>query len=239
VRSRTKRPVDREFVPRPFSDIASVAVDDEVVLARPGGHGAPTRVHVLSGTAPVVWQCFDGVSTVGELVEDVAVAFGADRKAVEGDILDLVQRLGAGGLLQGITEVTTPSPSPLGLAIGSEVPCSGTPPTSRLFIHWDWTCRYCEQLGETLSEAAQSLDNAQVLLVLVTPSLPNRKPAARLTLVSRYVVITSDDDCPIFLGLGTPCAYCVDNCNRVASRLAIGASEVAHLVSIATEIASC
>jgi thiol-disulfide isomerase/thioredoxin/uncharacterized membrane protein YphA (DoxX/SURF4 family) len=70
--------------------------------------GASLSLDVIGG---LVWSCLDGVSTLEEIVDDLAGVFGAPRDQVAVDVLELVRSLGRHGLLVGIApEADAPTP---------------------------------------------------------------------------------------------------------------------------------
>jgi uncharacterized membrane protein YphA (DoxX/SURF4 family)/thiol-disulfide isomerase/thioredoxin len=70
--------------------------------------GASLSLDVIGG---LVWSCLDGVSTLKEIVDDLAGVFGAPREQVAVDVLELVRSLGRHGLLVGIApEADAPTP---------------------------------------------------------------------------------------------------------------------------------
>ena len=91
--------IDLAFSPRHHPEVTTVELDDEAVLydERTG------MAHVLNGTAAVVWSCFDGSVSLGELVGELAEAYAVPAPTIEEDVLSLARRLGAQGLLDGVT----------------------------------------------------------------------------------------------------------------------------------------
>ena len=62
---------DHSSRPRVADDVAWALVDNEVVAFEAMG----PAVHLLSASAAMLWQCFDGTTTISELASDVAAAF--------------------------------------------------------------------------------------------------------------------------------------------------------------------
>lgn len=60
----------------------------------------------LDRIGSLVWASLDGVATVGELVADLADAFGVSAEAVRADVDDLVARLSELGLVTEETDVS-------------------------------------------------------------------------------------------------------------------------------------
>lgn len=91
--------IDLAFSPRHHPEVTTVELDDEAVL-----YDERTGVaHVLNGTAAVVWSCFDGSVSLGELVAELAEAYAVPAATIEEDVLSLARRLGGQGLLDGVT----------------------------------------------------------------------------------------------------------------------------------------
>ncbi|HET9441890.1 MAG TPA: PqqD family protein [Acidimicrobiales bacterium] len=90
--------IDTAHVPVPAPEVASVELDGETVLY----HEITRMTHILSPVATVVWSCFDGSVSIGQLAAELADAYGAPRETVEGDVVTLARELGAQGLLDGV-----------------------------------------------------------------------------------------------------------------------------------------
>ncbi len=78
--------VNSSAVFEPAAGVASVAIGDEVVVHRV----APPDSFVLNTTAGLLWQCLDGKSSLGDILDDLAAAFGADRVEVEKGCVPIV-----------------------------------------------------------------------------------------------------------------------------------------------------
>lgn len=76
----------RAAVFRPAAGVAWVPIGDEVVVYRV----APPDSFVLNATAGLLWQCLDGASRLDEILDDLALAFEADRAEVEKDCVPVV-----------------------------------------------------------------------------------------------------------------------------------------------------
>ena len=89
--------IDAGTVPRPRAGVVMVPVGDEAVLLdeRSGD------LHALDPLATLMWQCFDGSSSLGEIVLDVAEVFAVEQGQALRDLLQLVADLGTRGLLEG------------------------------------------------------------------------------------------------------------------------------------------
>jgi PqqD family protein of HPr-rel-A system len=95
---RAAEEIDETFVPRLRSHIASVVVDDEAVIY----DEESGSVHLLNPSASILWQCFDGSSTLAELISDVCEAFQIDDAAARRDVMEVARSIGGLGLLEGI-----------------------------------------------------------------------------------------------------------------------------------------
>ena len=98
TRTITANEIDESFVPTARSTAASIELDGEaVVFSEDTG-----ALHLLNPTATVIWSCFDGSGTLGELIDDLAVGFNVDRAVVRQDVLELAREVGHSGLLEGV-----------------------------------------------------------------------------------------------------------------------------------------
>jgi hypothetical protein len=61
-------------------------IGDEVVVHRVADRAS----FVLNSTAGILWRCLDGDSRLGEIVDDLADGFAADRSTVEQDCVVVV-----------------------------------------------------------------------------------------------------------------------------------------------------
>jgi hypothetical protein len=78
--------------------VYTVEVDGEAVLLdeRTG------RLHLLNATGALVWACFDGASSLGEIVSDLSDGLGAPRDVVLADVMSIARHLGDEGLLANV-----------------------------------------------------------------------------------------------------------------------------------------
>jgi hypothetical protein len=79
--------LDPATVLRAAAGVAWVPIGDEVVVYRV----VPPYSYVLNATAGLLWQCLDSTSCLAEILDDFAVAFGADRGEVEKDCVPVVR----------------------------------------------------------------------------------------------------------------------------------------------------
>ncbi|HLJ09294.1 MAG TPA: PqqD family protein [Acidimicrobiia bacterium] len=83
----------------PAVGVAWVAIGDEVVVYRVDGAASL----VLNSTAGLLWQCLDGTSQLAEILDDIAVTFGANRAEVEKDCVTMVSTWLVENLVQEVT----------------------------------------------------------------------------------------------------------------------------------------
>jgi peroxiredoxin len=102
-----------------------------------------------------------------------------------------------------------------------------------LLVHWDPGCGFCRQIAPQLAELAGGLAAQQTELVLVShgDEEANRALTAAHRLEATTLLQRDDELAVAFDGLGTPCAYLVDERGRVAKPLAVGANEVPKLAA--------
>jgi len=100
--------IDPAFVPRFRAEVAAIPVADESVLYEED----TGTLHQLDAVATVVCSMFDGSSSMGEAVDELAEAFGADRDVVGADVLRLVRHLAGMGLLDGLPAHEAPVGDP-------------------------------------------------------------------------------------------------------------------------------
>jgi hypothetical protein len=84
-----------DFVPTPAPDLESCALDGEGLV----WHGA--TLHRLDAVGALVWERFDGTTTLGDLARTLAAEFGAHEDEVQRDIARLCSELLDEGLLEG------------------------------------------------------------------------------------------------------------------------------------------
>ena len=251
------REIDAGFVPRQRPDVASVELEGEMVLAATEDNGYLVT-HWLNATGAIVWQCFDGSTSLDELISDLGAAFGADRAVVADDVLRLTRALGAAGLLDGVEAELRFRRSgdryvPEGLPEGSEVPSFAlsdlddrsvtfddllerhdAPGRRLLLVNWSPACGFCVTIAPTLATLEPDLREHDIELVLLAHGTAdaNRTLLAGAGLACT-LLLQGSDPVDIFRGLGTPCAYLVDDRGAIASPLAMGANQVPALATVA------
>jgi peroxiredoxin len=243
--------IDRFFVPRPRADLAFVELDGEAVIAATASDDGRLLTHWLNPVGTIVWRCFDGAVSLDELIADLADAFGADPEVVAGDVVELSRALGRSGLLEGVTAQLSFGSAgrdgyePEGLPQGSEVP-----PFSRrdldghevdladlrghrlVLVNWSPSCGFCAAIAEELAALEPDLraHDTELVLLAFGSADDNRSLLAHAGLACT-VLLQDDDAVDLFRGLGTPCAYLVDEHGAIASALAVGAKQVPALAS--------
>jgi peroxiredoxin len=245
--------IDRFFVPRPRADIAFVELDGEAVIAATAGDDGRLLTHWLNPIGTIVWQCFDGAVSLDELIADLAGAFGADPEIVAGDVVELSRALGRSGLLEGVIAQLSfggtggDGYEPEGLPQGTEVAPFSRPDLDGndvglddmkgrrlVLVNWSPSCGFCSAIAAELTSLHADLlahDTELVLLAFGTAE-DNRAVLSRAAL-SCTVLLQGDDAVDLFRGLGTPCAYLLDERGAIASRLAVGANQVPALARLA------
>lgn len=91
-------PVSVSEASRPRRDggrVATARFDDEAVLY----DVETTGLHLLNGTAALVWERCDGTRSVGRIAEELADLHGTDPPTVRSGVLAIVSELTSAGLL--------------------------------------------------------------------------------------------------------------------------------------------
>jgi thiol-disulfide isomerase/thioredoxin len=232
--------IDATFVPELRGEVAVVEVDEEAVLL----NEETSALHWMDQLGTIVVKCFDGEATLDELGADIAEAFGADRQVVRDDLITTARRLGGAGLLEGVAEDPPPQHAqPEGLEVGTEVPSFSLPDLEDetvafedlrggrlLMINWSPHCGFCARIAPDLAELRPELEERGVRMVLLTIGEPddNRKLMEEHGL-STLALLQGTDTWEPFQGLGTPCAYLIDEKGLTASELSLGALDVPKL----------
>lgn len=245
--------IDRFFVPRPRTDVAIVELDGEAVIAATAGDDERLLTHWLNPIGTIVWQCFDGTASLDELIADLADAFGADPDVVANDVIELSRALGRSGLLDGVTaQLSFGSPSgdgyePEGLPLGSEAPRFARRDLDGhdvdrddlrgrrlVLVNWSPSCGFCASIAAELAGLHADLRVHDTELVLLAfGSADDNRALLETADLTCTVLLQGDDPVDLFRGLGTPCAYLVDEHGAIASGLAVGANQVPALARLA------
>jgi peroxiredoxin len=238
----TPEDIDESFVARGVA-AEQVALGDELVLV-----GGSSNATVLNPTGALIWACFDGASTLGELIDDFSAELGVAREVVEADVLGFAQTLGQAGLLEGVGY------PPLEMDRDQELP-AWEPPTSVdvggeledftltdldgaehrlsdfrgrevLLVNWSPTCGYCTMIADRLGAWQGPLAERDVELVFVTRGDADANRAVFDAAGLEATALALEDGVDPFSGFGTPAAYHLDSRGRVAEQLAVGAYDV-------------
>jgi hypothetical protein len=246
--------IDLSFVPRPRADVAIVEIDGESVLAATVGDDEELLTHWLNATGTIVWQCLDGVVSLDELIADLAAAFGTDAGVIGDDVMRLTRALGAVGLLEGVTaQLSMRFPADAagveGLPLEADVPPFSRPDLDGrdftleswrgrrlLLVNWSPTCGHCSRIAGELAELQPALDSHDVELVLLAYGTTAENRALLETAgLTCTLLLYGSEPVDLFRGLGTPCAYLVDERGAIASGLALGAIQVPALARLAVD----
>lgn len=238
--------IDISFVPRPIESVAAVSVSGDTVLL--DGWVSAT---VLNSTGAMIWDAFDGLATLEQIITDLAEMTGVDQRMVASEVLALSQHLGALGLLQGVgppddldIELSVEQPSgfdeigailPIFQAIdlnGAECDSTSLAGTETLLVNWNPSCDYCGSIAYVLAACEAPLLKAGIRLVLLASGTvqSNREmlEAARL---KADVLLRASDELGPFAGIGTPTALHLDPALRLISLPAYGNVDVPALIA--------
>lgn len=95
--------IDERFVPRRRPGPGVVPFGDQTVVYDP----VVGAIHWLSPSAGLLFQLCDGSGSVGELIDDLADAYGVERDVVAADVLATVAGFGTTSLLEGVRGTAT------------------------------------------------------------------------------------------------------------------------------------
>lgn len=87
-------PLDSGFVPTPVPGVEAVAAEEELVLV----DEVTDQLHLLNGSAGLVWQCFDGRASVADIALDLADGLAVPFEQVLADTRAIVTDLVARGV---------------------------------------------------------------------------------------------------------------------------------------------
>ena len=242
AREITADEIDLAFVPVRRADVTAVELDGEAVVLAEGLGGA----HFLDELATLVWNTFDGSSSLDELAVDFAAVFGADPEVVRKDIVTLTQGIGSAGLLVGVSYEPPVEPSniwPSGVGIGEPIPSFKLPDADGhevtvsdlggrevLLVNWSPRCGFCTRMASELAELQAEIASRGVELVFITlGDQQENQPLLDEYGLRPRVLFGEGSDTEVFAGVGTPAAYLVDQQGRAASELTVGADKVPDL----------
>lgn len=84
-----------DSLPHIAAGVTSQSASDAIVVLRLESG----RYFSLDGAGRLIWQLCDGEHTVAQIVDAVVSAYGADRATVRADTIELLDDLGAEGLV--------------------------------------------------------------------------------------------------------------------------------------------
>ena len=240
--------IDRSFVPRPRADVAFVELDGESVIIATVGDDEELLTHWLNPIGTIVWHCLDGVASLDELIADLAEAFDADPDVVADDVVQLTRALGGVGLLEGVVAQLSIRAIGDGCDVGGLPLGADVPPFSRsdldghdagldtlrgrrsLLVNWSPSCGFCSRIaGELVALHAELEAHETELVLLAFGSAAENRALLDETGLVCTLLLCGADPIDLFRGLGTPCAYLVDEHGAIASGLAVGAVQVPAL----------
>jgi thiol-disulfide isomerase/thioredoxin len=239
--------IEEDFVPNPKDDVVGLEMDGEAVLIVDG----TWSTHWLNQISTVVWNSFDGASSVKELSADLARTFGADPEVVLKDVLDVTRQFGMAGLLKGVAESRPGSSSTEGIAEGDDIPSFELPDAGGntlslesfrgekvLLVNWSPTCGYCKKIAPELAELQPKLAKQGVRPVFIaTGEVEANRAIMKEAGLDAVMLFQAPGEAEVFVGMGTPVAYLVDEDGKNAARLAYGSDEVPALARTAAGLA--
>jgi hypothetical protein len=92
--------IDEDFIPRRRHGTMTVGVPGFVGLAHPECGQPALPVHVLNVTGGALWACFDGATSLRQVIDDVSQVWNSDRELVARQVIDFVRRVDQAGLLE-------------------------------------------------------------------------------------------------------------------------------------------
>jgi Coenzyme PQQ synthesis protein D (PqqD) len=90
--------IGADFVPTRAHSVYTVEIDGEAVLLEE----VANRLHHLNHTATLLWACFDGHASAGELAAEICEELGLPYETVLADTVAVLRELGSEGLLDGV-----------------------------------------------------------------------------------------------------------------------------------------
>ncbi|MGH2573341.1 MAG: PqqD family peptide modification chaperone [Actinomycetota bacterium] len=228
--------IDEAFVPRPKDEVVGLEMDGEAVLVVEGRWST----HWLNQISTVVWNALDGVSSVRELSAELARAFGANPEEVLIDVRDVTRQFGMAGLLQGVAA----SPrGKEGIAEGKVIPSFELPDAEGrtvsleslrgqklLLVNWSPTCGFCKEIAPELAELQPRLRERDLRPVLIaTGEIEANRQVMEEAGLDALLLIQEPGEAEVFMGMGTPVAYLVDEAGKNSATMAYGADAVPAL----------
>jgi thiol-disulfide isomerase/thioredoxin len=231
--------IEETFVPQPKDEVAGLEMDGEAVLIVEG----TWSTHWLNQISTVVWNSLDGVSSIKELSADLSRAFEADPDVVLKDVLEVTRQFGMAGLLQGVAETTAGPNSSEGIAEGDDIPSFELPDAGGdtvslesfrgekvLLVNWSPTCGYCKKIAPELAELQPKLAEQGVRTVFIaTGEVEANRAIMKEAGLDALMLFQAPGEAEVFVGMGTPVAYLVDEEGKNAAQVAYGSDAVPEL----------
>jgi peroxiredoxin len=232
------RSIDAGFVAEVVPDLASVELDGETVVWVQG----TGQIMWLDRRGTIVYRCIDGISSIGQICEDLAEAFDVDADTVLEDVVYFVQYFGRYGALVGVTEPEDPELD--SLPVGTELPPFVYPDLEGrkvafesfagqrvLLVNWSPDCGFCRSLASPLGAMVPQLREHGVEMILLATGEreENRRLAKRSGLHCTYLLQGDALGYLPFALIGTPSAYLVDENHKVVEEMVIGSTSVQGL----------
>ncbi len=89
--------LDASCAPGRGAHVYTVVLDGEAVLL----DERENRLHLLNHTATLLWQLYDGLTTLDQLASEISEEIGVAREVVLGDLVAVTRHLAEEGLLAG------------------------------------------------------------------------------------------------------------------------------------------
>lgn len=105
--ARPAATIDRHAALARSDAVHTVVLDGEGVLL----DEHENRLHLLNSSATLLWQLYDGTTTLDDLAADISATLHADHEEVVDDLVAMSRHLAEEGLLAGYQRVE-PEPEP-------------------------------------------------------------------------------------------------------------------------------
>jgi Coenzyme PQQ synthesis protein D (PqqD) len=86
---------EEQYAPARGAQVFTVVLDGDAVLL----DESADRLHLLNHTGALLWQLYDGSTSLGMLADEVAAELGLDRARVVDDIVSITAQLANEGLI--------------------------------------------------------------------------------------------------------------------------------------------
>jgi len=234
-----------DFAPTRRDNVLIKELDGELILVN---REDDDSVHVLNPSGAVIWNCFDGEGTLGDIADDLAEVFEQPVDEIREDVLEITRWIGEEGLLVGV--VPSDDDTPEGIDVGEELPPFSLPSLDGstvdltslrgdqvLLVNWSPHCGFCERVAPELAAMQPALASRNVKLLFVSVgSVEENRELFQKTGLQADALLRADvgeDFADPFPAMGTPVAYLLDAEGKIAAPLAYGAGEVPELAASA------